>query len=362
MNCDEAAELVSALCDGETVPRETAVHLGSCEVCRERLRDYVEMGAEMRCFASLETEAAKPQVWESRKKGLTATWWKKGWEAMRIPKFAFAALVVGIVGLGSGFAVEGARARAAESAVLLRLGFGAEQPTICVLSTVHPGNDPCSGFFARTIFKVRVLSKNGDQVNLGVRAQTLPPSVGEDFDVTTSMIEAVREQRYSFTPGKTLRVEVPGEDPLTITGEWMDHIPVMAWIDPGKLDPEANELRVISPLLLKNGQVAGDMEGGNAIGNKTGQAVFLYVPGEGSFAFSLSPMPGAIQGHVDVSRLIFEANGQHYSLVTGAPMTRAAEIWVQFNPNFRPPEQMGGNTFISVIDASEVGTAFQATK
>lgn len=359
MKCDEAAELVSALCDRETVSPEVAEHIGTCAVCRARLRDYVEMGAEMRRLASLETEVAN--LWESPTRGLAATWWRKGWEAMRIPRFAFALLVVGIVGLGSGLAVEGVRAHSTGSVVLLRVGLGSAEPAVCALSTVDKGYNSCSGFLSSTvIYQVTLLSREGDRVNLGVQAKSLPLSVASETALTPGTFEAIPEQQHSFAPGETLKVAAEGGGTLAITGEWMDHLPAGGgWTT--NYDPGVNELRVMSPLLLRNNQIAGDVEGGSAIIDELAEAVFLYVPGQGSFAFSLSPMPGAVRGQVNVSRLKFEVNGQHYALLTGAPITRAKEIWVVVNPEFRPPENLS-SWFISTTEASEVRTAFQTTK
>jgi hypothetical protein len=105
MKCEEAAELVSALCDGETIPRSAAMHIGECEVCHGRLKEYAELGAELRRVASLERrEEVKVRNWEKSERAAPSWWWK-GWETMRIPKFVFAMLLVTIVVLGSGLAV-----------------------------------------------------------------------------------------------------------------------------------------------------------------------------------------------------------------------------------------------------------------
>ena len=57
MKCEDAAEHVSALCDGETIPRVAAKHIGECEVCRARLSAYSTMGAELRRLASVSGRA-----------------------------------------------------------------------------------------------------------------------------------------------------------------------------------------------------------------------------------------------------------------------------------------------------------------
>ena len=55
MKCEEAAEFVSALCDGESIPPEAAEHIGTCETCQARLKEYGEIGMALRRVASLES-------------------------------------------------------------------------------------------------------------------------------------------------------------------------------------------------------------------------------------------------------------------------------------------------------------------
>jgi exosortase D (VPLPA-CTERM-specific) len=80
MKCEEAAEFVSALCDGESIPPVAAEHVGACEACRARLKEYGEIGAELRRVASLDSPAeARARTWETRQR-TTSSWWEKGWD------------------------------------------------------------------------------------------------------------------------------------------------------------------------------------------------------------------------------------------------------------------------------------------
>jgi len=64
MNCNDAAEFVSALCDHEAIPHKAAEHIKTCAACQARLSDYIAMGAELRSAASQESAAAVPhQDW-----------------------------------------------------------------------------------------------------------------------------------------------------------------------------------------------------------------------------------------------------------------------------------------------------------
>ena len=134
MTCEEAAEFVSALCDHETIPQAAAGHIGACASCQSRLREYIEMGVELRRVASLESlEEARPRAWEKRQANLSI-WWQKGWETMRIPRIAFALLIMGIVGLTSGLTLVGVRAHAHEAAMMLNVALEPDHVIPCGLS------------------------------------------------------------------------------------------------------------------------------------------------------------------------------------------------------------------------------------
>lgn len=105
MNCEKAAECVSALCDGERIPREVAKHLAACEACKARMNDYVQMDWELKRMAIIAApERVRDVSWgpqEITKSG----WWQRGRESMRIPRFAFGLMVLAIASLGAGIAI-----------------------------------------------------------------------------------------------------------------------------------------------------------------------------------------------------------------------------------------------------------------
>ena len=64
MICDDAAEYISALCDGETIPAPPRNILVPVQDCQARLSDYLAMGVELRRTASLGlADAVPPRVW-----------------------------------------------------------------------------------------------------------------------------------------------------------------------------------------------------------------------------------------------------------------------------------------------------------
>jgi hypothetical protein len=70
-------------------------------------------------------------------------------------------------------------------------------------------------------------------------------------------------------------------------------------------------------------------------------AVWMYVPGQGSFLVSLLPMKGAVSADVFLSRISFQEGGHSWEFVTGAPVSRTNRIWVLHQPDFKPPTRSG---------------------
>jgi hypothetical protein len=351
MTCDEMAEFVSALCDGETIPGAAAEHVGMCASCQARLEEYTEMGAKLRLLASLAIEESfSPRVWSSRRSAF-AIWWQKGWETMGIPRVAFAILIAAIVALGSTLTVVKVRAHSAGTVVMLKITGLDGDPVGCPLSTQDKNQTTC-GFMGQMNGKIigdriDLISREGNRVDLAVRTKTFgPPS--DTFSL--SDIQSEPQRQVFFEPGRTLKLEVAGAGTLTVTGEWFDHMPAFIGSSSHELDPGPEELRVASPLLLSDKQVLGDLQGGTATVDKAGQGVDIYMAGEGRFILSLSPMRGAVQASVALNRISFQDGGRSYEFLTGSPVTRSEHIWVLHEAAFKPLQPAGG----SFIGSGEV--------
>jgi hypothetical protein len=336
MTCNEAAEFISALCDGETIPREAAEHIGICKACQALLTEYLEMGAELRRVASLAAHEAVRPLSLKKKRGAIAAFWQKGWETMRIPRFAFAILLAGIVALGLSLALAKVHAHAEGNVVLLKVAANHGPSHPCPLSIVDRKNAECgrswpvgSGYLS---YSIRFLSKEDNRVRLGVRAE---------FDsrgghVSSADGNAVAEKQYSFEPGETLQIEVAGFGPLTVTGEWIDYMPYFGPLDlEHNLEPGPDELRIISPVLLKAKEVIVDFGGDSVIADRKDDLAWLYVPGDGLYELSLSPLAGAVEGHAENNRISFQIDGQSYVLLTGAPIARSTQVWILHTANVK---------------------------
>ena len=336
MKCQEIQEFISALCDGERIPPAAAEHIGACESCRERMSDYLRMGVELRRMSSMEiVEGVQPGTWrQSQRK--TSTWWAKGRETMRIPRFAFALLVLAIVGLGSGLVMSKVRAQAQGSVLMLTYKLPDGRINRCALSLVDEKNNLCATLTSPNfILLMKTLSRNGDQVELGVHARYkwMDPHVPINI---LDELKNIEERRYWITPGQELRVDIPGWGEMTLSGELMDHLPPALMLDPEvQMDPKPGKLQLLSPLLIRDKKVWFDFEGSGAMGQS---AAAMYIRGKGLFKVSLSPLEGGVEAKVDLNRISFELNGHSYLFLMAAPVVRTDEhVWVSLNESYEAP-------------------------
>ncbi len=338
MTCNEAAEFVSALCDGETIPREAAEHIGVCKACQSLLTEYLEMGVELRRVASLAAHEPVRPLSLKRKRGAIPALWRQGWETMRVPRFAFAILLVGIAALGLSLALAKVHAHSEGNVVLLTVEENHVRSHPCPLSTVDRKNSECgwedgidSGYLS---YSIRLLSKEDDRVRLGVRAE-----FHSGDHVSSPVGKDVAEKQYSFEPGETLWIDVAGFGPLTVTGEWMDYMPYFGELDlEHNLEPGPDELRFISPVLLKAKEVIYDFGGMSVSAYQKDDLAWFYVPGDGLYELSLSPLAGAVEGHAENNRITFQIDGQRYVLLTGAPIARSKQVWILHTAHVRPAD------------------------
>lgn len=353
MTCNEAAEYTSALCDGESIPPGAAEHIRECEFCHGRMRDYVTMGMEIRRIAILEAATAVPSRIEIKPQNTLKQWLQKGWETMKIPRLAFAALLIGIIALGSTLAVVKVRAHDTGTVVLLSTVGPTKDPFMdCPLSTVDKNQASCMSILdvgERVLeYKLSFISRDGGRVLLGIRTSSHPISPGtrsygpSDLDNEPAM-------EIWLQPGEPAKIDVADIGTLTLSGEWLDHMPILVGQGGQDLSPAAGELRFAGPLLIKDRKLVGDLLGSiGGIFSTDDQdwASAIYLPGEGRFLIAQVPMTGAVEAHVAISRISFEEGGHAWEIANGVPITRADHLWVLHQPGFKPEgEAQSGATF-----------------
>jgi hypothetical protein len=97
--------------------------------------------------------------------------------------------------------------------------------------------------------------------------------------------------------------------------------------------------------LLRDKKEAGDWEGSCVTVSQKG-VISMYLPGEGLFELSLSPMKGAVEASVWLNRITFASDGRSYSFLTAAPATRNGHIFVAHSANFKPSGAAADTFFI----------------
>ncbi|MBB5060975.1 hypothetical protein HDF16_005711 [Granulicella aggregans] len=346
-------EFVSAMYDGETVPQEAAEHVTQCGECQQLFRSFVEMGAELRRFGSLESAEQLPErTWERQGRTITGLW-EKGWQSMRIPRFAFAALVMLVVAVGSRLALVEVRAHEDGPVLLLKIKFGDGNEARCPLSSMDQRIQRCGGVSAAAggnlSYVVHFLKKNGDRALLSLRSQSGQQTVSTD----DKQAETMPETQLWVSSEEATDTLLGGVAKVRLTAQWTDHIPVLMGSNE-YLDPSAHELRLTSPLLLKNNQVVGDMEGATALADEPNEAVYLYIPGEGRFVMSLNSIDGAVAGKIEINRISFTSDGHQYVVVTGAPVARGEAIWVKREAAYKPPSGLS-TAFLGAAPVSSLG-------
>jgi hypothetical protein len=275
---------------------------------------------------------------------------------MSIPRLVFGSLVLAVVGLASSLAVVGVRANTQGTVLMLKIRTGAGEPIPCGLSMENKKNAMCglvSGVKGgMLIYKIQLLAQDGDRVELGVQSKFGPVGAGSR-SYSLSEVDDLPQQQYWFQAGETVQIDVAGFGTMAVTGEWMDHMPPFM-AGNRDVDPGPGELRINSPLLLRANKLVGDMEGGNASTDERGEGVMVYLPGQGRFIISLSPMDGAVPATAKLNRISFEIDSVSYVLVTGTPITRNEAAWVRLEPNYRPPAGQGDYGFIGSLDLNSL--------
>ena len=351
MNCKEVGEYISALCDGERIPRDAAEHLGGCESCRAQLNEYAAMGPELRRLASLE-EAAVAAPRDGTRTVNKAGWWQKGLTTMRIPKLAFGVMLIAIIALSSGLVMVRARAGAAAGRFLeLKYKIAPSglahsgRVDICIMRVdgSQKGNT-CDfvdhGREGLLLMNTRLTGKVGESAQLRIRAKYVPGDGDAEVDYNEALFKDIPEKALSLEPGEKRDVEVAGLGRIEVEGEYLDHIPPLVYRPQETLDPDPKEFRIVAPVLVRDNQVIANADGSSIDTGASDATLMLYVPGEGRYLVSLVPFEGAVEGSVHLGKITFSLQGHDYLLLTSMPITVSEHVWVKHEPDFKVSEHM----------------------
>jgi hypothetical protein len=349
MNCDRIAESISALCDGETISRDTAEHIGACEVCRSRLNAYAAMSAELRRVASLEDPANTGEPsWKSYG-FVRPNWSRKVGTTMKIPRLAFASMLTLILALGSGLAILKARPAPSDKILLLTAKLQSGSYSRCALLIGAHEHPPCVtilGEERRVVgMSFRILSSDGNRIQLAVRSKVAVSTVANSAVESARQMSSADakdwpEKDYWFDPGQQLQITLGDGEMVSLSGEVSEEMPAYG-PDP-KFVPQTNEFRVWSPVLIRDKQVIFDSAGTGYFSDAPESAVTIYSPSYGRYVISTVPFRDAVEGSVEDNRIRFTLNGQEYILLTLLPSTRSEHVWVSRDPQYKPSEHEHG--------------------
>jgi hypothetical protein len=346
MKCEEAAEFVSALCDGETIPREVAEHIDACEVCRARLNAYSALGVELKRVASLEPPVTmKARSWEKEQK-IRMNWWQRGRTTMKIPRFAFASMLALILLLSSGLVLVRARTNVGGPVLVLFYRILPNGNAMrCVITTdantsTNHCSDSNSGTWGLLTLNIRFVSKDGDRTQLGVRTR-YESQIHQPKQGNTDDLKDVSEKTVWIEPGEKQQIPVSGLGEIELTGEYLDHMPALRYGPDESLDPRKSEFRIVSPVLVRGKEIVLNLVGSSSIDSGDQDAtLMIYNPGEGRYLISTVPFEGAVEGSVQLGQIKFNLGGQDYLLLTAMPTTRSEHVWVSHDPQYKMSAHM----------------------
>lgn len=341
MNCEAAAEFLSSLCDGDQIPRDAAVHFGSCKECQAQLNDYVHISVELKRMAMAAEPASVREVSWGQQEQAKSSWLRMWRGSMRIPKYAFAAMLVSIAVLVGGIALTRAQTRELwfQFEVLDRRGVTAETALMIAEpkgKVPDPGPVMTLGQPDGNLgFIVRVLDARNGSEKLGVRALWIPQN--SDLTDFRERIQSSVETEYWMIPGQKLSVPVKDYGQIEITGRLLDKLPDEHNPQEMKLYPKQGEFRLTSPqLLLVDGRVMSK-GGGDGLGMSLKDYFAYYAPHDGYYIFAFTEFPGATEGNIHGNQIDVTLEGRTYNLIASTPIVGpdVTKIWMRHHAGSR---------------------------
>lgn len=325
MECQEVTRFVSAVHDGETVPTAVAEHIHTCASCSQRLRDYAEIGAELRLMASLASKSDPKPLWVSP----PARSWRARWRHLLsgrvlMPRFALGLGILMIFALSTGLGViwaghgEQFQFQINSPGDLGSLGGGLN---VGEDGTVQLGALASHGFW---VAKFRLLGVENGVVRLDVQDHNFEsePKAAEERQAFAVAAHHV----YEYVPGQTLEIPVEGGDTLTLMGKLVEkqaekNVPKLA----------ADAIQLSQPVLFGEGKLLADFNGDSVGDDGENAGVGIIIPKEGRYFLMLDPIENAIPATAYFGQVRFQLDGKNYLLssakaVTGGGQPR--QIWV----------------------------------
>jgi hypothetical protein len=329
MECQQTQPFVSAIHDGQAIPRAAAEHIRACAVCSQRLKDYGEIGAQLRLMASLASESEPKPLSVSP----PARAWRARWKhiltgRVLMPRFALGLGVLVILALSAKLGVIWAgRGESFQFQVTSPGSSGSlgGELEVGADGDVQLGGLAPSGFW---VAKFKLLGVEKGVVRLDVQNHNFEAEP-KTAEVRQAMATAAHHV-YEYVPGQTLEIPVEDGDTLTLVGKLAEKQPE---INTPKL--ASNDIEINRPVLFRDGKLVADAGGMIATASTPSHAeesaVAILIPKEGRYFFMLNPMEGAVQGEAYFGQLRFQLAGKDYLLASATAITGGEQprrIWI----------------------------------
>jgi len=97
--------------------------------------------------------------------------------------------------------------------------------------------------------EVSIVSRDGDRTQLGVKATY--KSHSDTFHFIDDFKDVSRKNGLGLNLGEKEQIAVSGWGEIELTGEYLDHLPLLRFRPKEALDPQKNEFRVVAPVLIR---------------------------------------------------------------------------------------------------------------
>jgi len=173
-----------------------------------------------------------------------------------------------------------------------------------------------------------------------VRAKSYPGRV--DRETSERELKSALPREYTYVPMEKLSLPVDGGGVLSLVGAIADGAGNLSKpLAPYPVGPEAGQIMLMSPALLRGNRVLANLKigAGTGAGIRGNPAIALYAIPEDLFIFALRPFEGATACEVTLGRAVFSLEGNDYTLFSERPIIggdQESRIWVLHVPNYIP--------------------------
>ena len=156
----------------------------------------------------------------------------------------------------------------------------------CLLDTDgEPGSDGCGHYItvshgALLSVNIRFLRREGERVAVGVQTRYENPSPHYHGPAEDRLKDAPEETVW-IQPEARQEVSVAGLGPIEMKGAFMDHKPPWFFTPEDTVDPQPQELRIVSPVLIRGKELVFNFAGASSTGIGAEANVEIYWLGEG---------------------------------------------------------------------------------